>query len=260
MVDQLVWSRVLRAVTDPASTSAGVPVLGAVVGLGMDVSADSVGCSITVARGDGFVTPAASGPVAVELDAAQYRAGSGPCVAAVRDGRVHDVDIATRPGEFAVFAAAAAAHGVGSSLSWPVPTEPRRAALNLYASAPAAFAPRRPRAVAALLARAVAQVLALPTSPVDTRAGSANNAGSATSPVGTGPEAPGRDRGTILDAVAALVTARGVSPDGAFELLARRSAVEHRALVEVARDVLTGSTLPAWVSARRPGSAGGDLR
>lgn len=226
MVDRVRWARVLQWVQDPAS--AGSPPLAVVLGLGLDVAPDSVGCSVTVPSGEGFVTPAATGPLAVALDGAQYRSGQGPCIAAARDGRIHDVDMGAPPVEYGEFVSMARAHGVGSSLSWPLTTAPRPAALNLYAATPGAFTGSRPRAVAALLARAVSSVLG--EARVDT-----------TSDTGTLPADVSRvrgQRGVVLAARDAVAAAAGVSVEEAFEALARRTAQERRGLLEVARAVL----------------------
>ena len=135
--------------------------------------------------------------------------------------------MARPPVAYTEFAAAARDRGVGSSLSWPLPTAPRSAALNLYAATPGAFAGPRPRAVAALLARAVATVLGQTRGDLP----------------GTGPQhrpadSVQRQRGVVLAARDAVATAAGVSIEEAFEVLARRAAAERRGLLEVARAVL----------------------
>ena len=81
------------------------------------------------------------------VDAMQYL-DDGPCVAAVREGRVvpFTVDDVLNEDRWALFARASAAAGVRSSLSLPViQDDVTVAGINLYASAPAGLrrAPRR---------------------------------------------------------------------------------------------------------------------
>lgn len=218
------WARVLRAVDVPGS--AGTLDLAEVVALGLDVAPSSVGCSITTQVGEGFATPAATGHLALALDAAQYQSGSGPCVAAAQDGRVHDVDMAEEPGAYGEFVLAAREHAVATSLSWPMPTAPRPAALNLYASTAGAFAEPRARAVAALLARVLAAVMGATPDPdgqLEWRV-----------------EQVSRDRLLVVSARDDLAAQHGLTAEEAFELLARSSARQGRRLVEVAGAILAG--------------------
>jgi GAF domain-containing protein len=76
-----------------------------------------------------------------EIDAAQYRTGRGPCLDAWRQGRQVRVDDTDQAGgDYREFKAAAADHGIGSTLSVPLAAgETRIGAMNLYASATQAF-------------------------------------------------------------------------------------------------------------------------
>jgi hypothetical protein len=141
------------------SAGRGAGLLGEALGLGLTITPDSVGCSVTEQTGSGFVTPAASNELALQLDHAQYAAADGPCVAACRDGLTHGITIMSDEDLYSSFTAAALGLGVRSSLSLPLVGVHRPAALNLYAQSPSAFESAHSRGVAALLARCVAALL-----------------------------------------------------------------------------------------------------
>lgn len=89
---------------------------------------------------DGRVTaPAATGPVAVELDALQRRLGEGPCLDAITDGGVVYAGDLTDPTPWAVWAPAAVQVGVRSSFSVALQADGQRGALNCYGELPHAF-------------------------------------------------------------------------------------------------------------------------
>lgn len=80
----------------------------------------------------------------LEIDQAQYRSGSGPCLDAFRFGKPFVVDSTLEPGDWQEFRHAAADHGVLSSLSLPLraPTQDQAVgALNLYARTERAVGP-----------------------------------------------------------------------------------------------------------------------
>jgi hypothetical protein len=78
-------------------------------------------------------TPASSGELALSLDEAQYRLGSGPCLAAASTGRRSELPDTRAATEWAEFAAVAAANDCGSVLSFPLPArELVSGALNVY--------------------------------------------------------------------------------------------------------------------------------
>jgi GAF domain-containing protein len=96
--------------------------------------------SMTMLRNGRFATPVATGPIAVEVDRAQYRADAGPCVQAVRDRKVFRVNAVTDDPRWPEFNEAAASAGLSSSLSLPMAVEDKAVgALNLYAKVPGAF-------------------------------------------------------------------------------------------------------------------------
>ena len=164
------WARVTAA----ASTAAAIAtreqrtqLLQTALALGTSVTPDCVGASITLDTATGYATPAASSPLAMDLDLAQYADGDGPCIAACRDGHSYSIDIMGGDDIYPGFTAAADQHGVRSSLSLPVPAADR-SALNLYASTTHAFDHNHAQARAALLARCIARFLPHPAAAADT--------------------------------------------------------------------------------------------
>jgi GAF domain-containing protein len=89
--------------------------------------------SVTIINGSRPATVAASGDLALRLDTVQYRLASGPCLAAASTGQPAEIVDTRSPTDWADFAAEAAATGVGSVLSFPLPVRERVAgALNVY--------------------------------------------------------------------------------------------------------------------------------
>ncbi len=90
--------------------------------------------SVTILGDTRPSTVAASGDLAQDLDELQYRLGSGPCLTAASTGRPAEIVDTRSAGEWAQFAAEAAAAGCGSVLSYPLPVREKAAgALNVYA-------------------------------------------------------------------------------------------------------------------------------
>ncbi|CCH85812.1 conserved protein of unknown function [Modestobacter italicus] len=96
--------------------------------------------SVSMPDGRRMTTAAATGPLAVTLDQAQYTAGQGPCLHAATTGEPTEVvDTRTDP-RWTHFAQQAVQHGTLSSLSLPlgVPADVT-GSLNIYAPVPGAF-------------------------------------------------------------------------------------------------------------------------
>lgn len=75
-----------------------------------------------------------------EIDAAQYRAGSGPCLDALRELRTFRYDAATTEERWLEFGRAAAAQGIFSAIAYPLVIRGEGiGALNLYSESPGAF-------------------------------------------------------------------------------------------------------------------------
>lgn len=92
-------------------------------------------CTITLLRKKKPLTVASSEQGAVRLDESQYRAGAGPCLAAIREQAVVHVPDLREEHRWPDYAATAWAEGIGSLLSVPLALEGEaEAALNLYST------------------------------------------------------------------------------------------------------------------------------
>jgi hypothetical protein len=220
VTSQQKWARLLDAVSRPSAALDRDALLSEAVSLGLDVAPGSVGCSITQQLGEDYRTPVASGPLAMDLDLAQYRAGNGPCIAAARSGQHIKIKSMTAEADFPEFTAAAKRHGVQSSSSVPLLGSARPAALNLYASDPDAFDAERPAAVSSLLARCVTGLLQ--AAPVPPPAGEVSQLGS-----------------SVIEKAQRILMGRDrLSESEAFSWLVLRSREQRQSIFNVARAVL----------------------
>jgi GAF domain-containing protein len=212
------WAAVLAAAANPPADREAALV--AAMELGVDVAPAVVASSVTVRTDGGFRTAASGNALALALDRAQYDAGAGPCLDAARTGASLRIDLVTEQPAYPTFSAAAAGHGVLSSLSVPLLHLDRPAALNFYSAAGAAFADEHSQRTAGLLGRCVAALL--PGGKVE-------------------PEVPVamRVRRQLVDrALRELMAARRLDRAAAFDVLVRRCLAEQRSMFELAADLL----------------------
>src|SRR3954470_19733255 len=117
-------------------------VLSDITGAARRAMPGAEAASITLIRGDEAFTAAYDGQMALDADELQYERGYGPCLDAGRAGQVFLVEDMATEQRWPDYARHAAAHGVGSSLSVPLPFQSALiGALNNYASRPDAFGP-----------------------------------------------------------------------------------------------------------------------
>src|SRR5918993_4371663 len=96
--------------------------------------------SITLIRGEKAFTAAYDGQMALGADELQYERGYGPCVDAGLAGQVLRIDDMAVEERWPDYTRHAAAQGIGSSLSVPLPFQSLTiGALNVYAGQPEAF-------------------------------------------------------------------------------------------------------------------------
>lgn len=188
--------------------------------------------SVTVLRAAGPSTVAASDPLARALDTAQYRLGEGPCVAAASTGLAAEVPDTGAEQRWAAFAALAAEQGFGSVLSHPLPPhEQLSASLNIYSPQPHATDDHTRALVARVAAYAVVAVsnMYLYRSALE-RAEHLQVA---------------LDSRSIIDQAKGILMERfKLTPDQAFQALARVS-MEHNVRVrEVAERFVESGELP----------------
>jgi GAF domain-containing protein len=185
--------------------------------------------SVTVVRQGHCSTVAASDRLATDLDAVQYHQGGGPCVEAAATGRPVELADVHTDGRWPRFAAAAAAHGVLSVRSHPLPVrEQVHGGLNLYAVAPGAGDERTERLIARLADYAV-----VPVSNMYLYRSAVERAEHL--------EVALDSRGVIDQAKGILMERFRLTADQAFQALARRSMERNVRVREVAdRLVRTG--------------------
>ena len=223
-------AEVLRAVAAETVSPDPGRLLGEVVAGGLLITEGIVGCSVTEIDEDRCRTTVYAGAAAIALDLVQYAAGDGPCLTAIRHGRLHLTD---DPAELSQslpgWREQAARHGVGSVLSVPLPGTRPAAGLNLYGAAPGVFRPAVVSARALLVGRAVTALL--------TRGASRAQRDT---PEDAVPEvlAAAGGRAVLARARAVIAHAGTVTDTEAFTYLAQRSAREQRSIQDVARHVL----------------------
>ena len=97
-------------------------------------------CGMTVQPDGRPVTVACSDQVAARLDEVQYELDDGPCLHAMRDGRMVRIEDTADHARWPEFEARAASHGIRSCLALPLNADGKPVgALNLYAREASAF-------------------------------------------------------------------------------------------------------------------------
>ncbi|BBA95445.1 putative transcription antitermination regulator [Actinacidiphila reveromycinica] len=115
--------------------------LQALAGRSLELAPHADGCGVTIERQGRPVTVSSAGASATKLDEAQYGQDDGPCLQAMRTGRIVSVTDTLSESRWGDYPAYAAACGARSSLSLPIaPHTDSAGALNLYAPVPGAFA------------------------------------------------------------------------------------------------------------------------
>jgi len=94
-----------------------------------------------IVRPDGKrATVACSDPLTARVDEMQYELGDGPCLHAMRDGRMVRIEDTAEKSHWPEFEAQAASHGIRSCLALPLNADGKLiGALNLYAREASAF-------------------------------------------------------------------------------------------------------------------------
>lgn len=97
-------------------------------------------CGMIMQPGGKPATVACSDPLAARVDQVQYELDDGPCLHAVRDGRMVRIEDTADKARWPEFEAHAASHGIRSCLALPLNADGKPVgALNLYAREAAAF-------------------------------------------------------------------------------------------------------------------------
>jgi GAF domain-containing protein len=194
-----------------------------------DLAVDQLeGCDlagVTLVDGEKPTTAVFTDAEAPEIDTAQYETGRGPCVDAYRTGeilQIHDTLTETRWPEFA---AAAAEHGVRSTLSLPLHTDDSiLGALNLYARTVSAF-DGNDQIVSVFVAHAATSL-------------ANSHAYWAAQTLSEQLQEALESRAVIEQAKGILIAEHACDADAAFEMLRTRSQHENRKLRDVAAGIV----------------------
>ena len=207
-------------------------VLTEITGIARRAMPSIEAASVTLIRGEKPFTAAFDGQMALDADELQYERGYGPCVDAGRAGQMLLVDDMRNDQRWPDYAQHAAAHGVLSSLSVPLPFQGATiGALNTYAGRPQFLDDNDveiAEEVAAWVGVAVGNAEAAARSMEDP-----NHLRSAM-----------MSRAIIEQAKGILMERHKIKEDEAFTILTQASQRSNTKLREVAADLVRTGTLP----------------
>ena len=207
-------------------------VLTEIVGIARRSIPGSEASSITLVRGEKGYTAAFDGQLAMDADELQYQRDYVPCLDAGRTGQVFLVEDMRTEQRWPDYAQLAAARGVGSSLSVPLPFQGTTiGALNNYAEQPHAFGQDDLPA-----AEEVAAWIALAVGNADRMARTVDDVTNLRIAMTT--------RAVIDHAIGILIERHKVTADQAFTILTRVSQNRNIKLRDVADELVTTGLLP----------------
>ena len=187
--------------------------------------------SITLIRGEKAFTAAYDGQMALDADELQYERGYGPCIDAGLSGQTMVIDDMTTEERWPDYARNAAAHGVGSSLSVPLPFQTATiGALNTYSTRPHAFGQDD-----LVLGQEVATWIALAVGNADAVARTSDELRNMHIAM--------KSRAVIDQAKGILMERYKINEDRAFAVLARASQTSNIKLRDVAQELIDTGTL-----------------
>jgi GAF domain-containing protein len=201
-------------------------LLGTVVDLARSTVRQIDGASVTLSREGRLTTSHATDEVVRELDGVQYRDGDGPCVEAVRAGRVVAMEVASDRARFPSFADAADQRFIVGVLATPLAVGERiLGGLNCYSATDGRFGPDQID-MAAQFARQASIVLANALALSDATATNEQLKQALES------------RDLIGQAKGMLMERHRFTAEEAFDVLRRTSQAENKKLTVVARDLV----------------------
>ena len=181
---------------------------------------------VTLLRDGRASTAVFTDPTSPEIDAEQYRTGSGPCLDAFRHQQVLRIDSTADDERWPAFSTAAAEHGIRSTVSLPLVVRGRGiGALNLYSRQVAAFSDDD--ADVGMLFAAQASVALANAQLYDRAYRMTQQLQEALT-----------SRAVIDQAKGMLMGQHGVSADEASESLRHRSQQENRKLRDLAQELV----------------------
>jgi GAF domain-containing protein len=207
-------------------------VLGEITTIARRAMPGSQATSITLIRNDKPFTVAHDGQMALDADELQYQRDYGPCVDAGRSGQLFIIKDMQTEQRWRDYPKDTAQHGIGSSLSVPLPFQAATiGALNNYSTRTDAFGEDD-----VALGEEVASWVAFAVANASAAASMAEEAVNMRAAMVT--------RGAIEQAKGILMERYKVTDDQAFNLLSTSSQHSGRKLREVAQDLVRTGTLP----------------
>jgi GAF domain-containing protein len=188
--------------------------------------------SITLIQGEKAFTAAYDGQMAMDADELQYERGYGPCMDAGLAGQVFLIDDMRTEQRWPDYARNAVEHGIGSSLSVPLPFQGAMiGALNTYAGRPHAFGDED-----LALAQEVAAWIALAVERAESTTRTAEDFGHLRTAM--------LSRAVIEQAKGVLMERYKITEDQAFTLLTHASQHTNVKLRDVAGELVRTGVLP----------------
>jgi GAF domain-containing protein len=207
-------------------------VLTEIIGFARRAMPSVEAVSITLIRGEKPFTAAYDGQMALDADELQYERGYGPCMDAGRAGQMFLVDDMRTEQRWPDYAQHAAAHGVLSSLSVPLPFQGATiGALNTYARRPGVIDDHDIE-----LAEEVAAWVAIAIGNAEAAARTSENLAHLRSAM--------MSRACIEQAKGILMERHKIKEDEAFTLLTHASQHTSTKLRDVAEELVRTGALP----------------
>jgi GAF domain-containing protein len=207
-------------------------VLGEITSIARRALPGPEAASITLLRGEKAFTAAYDGQMALDADELQYGHGHGPCIDAGLAGQVLRIDDMASEERWPDYTRRAAARGVGSSLSVPLPFQTATiGALNTYAGSAHTFTDEDQ-----VLAEEVASWIAAAIGNAE--------AAARTSAELEQLRVAMKSRAVIEQAKGVLMERYKITEDRAFAVLARASQQANTKLRDVAEELVRTGSLP----------------
>jgi GAF domain-containing protein len=208
-------------------------VLTEITGIARRAMPSIEAASITLIRGDEPFTVAYDGQMAMDADELQYERGYGPCVDAGRAGQMFLIDDMRNEQRWPDYAQHAAAHGVLSSLSVPLPFQGATiGALDTYAGRPQVFDDED-----LLLAEEIAAWVAIAIGNAEAAARTSEDLAQLRMVM--------MSRACIEQAKGILMERHKITEDEAFTILTHASQRTNTKLRDVAAELVRTGTLPS---------------
>jgi GAF domain-containing protein len=206
-------------------------VLSDIIGVARKAMPAVEAASITLIRGEKPFTAAYDGQMAMDADELQYERGYGPCIDAGLSGQTFLIEDMTTEDRWPDYARTAVAHGVGSSLSVPLPFQTATiGALNTYSTQPHAYNEDEQA-----LGHQVATWIAVAVGTADAAARTSDELRNMHIAMKT--------RAAIEQAKGILMERYKITEDRAFAVLTRASQTSNIKLRTIAQDLIDTGTL-----------------